>query len=160
VGCILSWPTVKALFATSRNTCALDGCEQQLTDPTWHQVQADIAHIRGEHPMAARYDASMSQSERSAFNNVMLLCPNCHRTVDRLMPDDFPVGRLVEMKQRHEEQCDIRWVSEEQLNHFSQLLTFSAFEEVEPLTSAEPLPIPEVQKRQARRYLYGRSRPS
>ncbi len=155
VGCAPSWPTVKTLFATSGNTCALDGCDQQLTDPAWQQVQADIAHIHGETPMAARHDPSMSPAERRAFENLMLLCPNCHRTIDSLRPDDFPVGRLVEMKQRHEERYEGTWASDELLDQFSLLLLISTFEEAEPPPSAAPPPRPEVQKRQARRYLYG-----
>lgn len=47
--------TIKTLFALSCNRCAYPGCDLRLTDPAWGGVKADIAHIRGEKPGAARY---------------------------------------------------------------------------------------------------------
>jgi hypothetical protein len=47
---------VKTLFALSCNRCAHEGCDERLTDPHWQRVNADVAHIRGEKPGAARYD--------------------------------------------------------------------------------------------------------
>jgi hypothetical protein len=52
----------------------------------------------------------------------MLLCPNCHRLIDRLSPDDYPVERLTEIKQRHEERCSQRWASDNRLDEVTELL--------------------------------------
>jgi hypothetical protein len=114
--------TIKTLFALSCNTCAYPGCEQRLTDPAWMQVNADIAHIRGEKPGSARYDPDMSEEQRHAYENLLLLCPNCHRLIDRLAADDHPVERLFAIKGKHEERCrDASWASDDVLTHYAML---------------------------------------
>jgi predicted restriction endonuclease len=84
--------TIKTLFALSCNVCAYPGCDQRMTDPSWNEVRADMAHIRGEKPGAARYDASMTDDERHDYANLLLLCPNHHRLIDRLDPSGSPHG--------------------------------------------------------------------
>ena len=93
--------TIKTLFALSCNRCAYPGCDQRLADPQWGGVRADIAHIRGEKPGAARYSPEMSEKDRNSVDNLMLLCPNHHREVDRLCPQDWPADRLMEIKAKH-----------------------------------------------------------
>ena len=61
-----SLPAVKTLFALSGNVCAYRGCEVKLTDPAWTKVNADVAHIRGEKPGAARSDPLMTDAERDS----------------------------------------------------------------------------------------------
>ena len=132
-----SWTDIKTLFGLSCNTCAMDGCEQTLTNPGWEQVNADIAHIRGEKPGSARYDPSMTPSERNAFENLVLLCPGCHRRIDRLEPSDFPADRLAEMKTRHEQRCAGGWATDAQLDRFSELL-MAAIGESEVAETPDP----------------------
>lgn len=138
VGRTYSMTVIKALFATSCNACAFEGCEEQLTDPVWNQVKADIAHIRGENPTAARFDPAMIAADRNAFDNLMLLCPNCHRRIDRLEPDNYPPGRLMEMKRRHEERCSERWASDERLDQFTELLIAAVEPESSTIQSTPP----------------------
>ncbi len=114
--------TVKTLFALSGNTCAMSDCEVVLTDPKWSSVRAEIAHIRGELPSSARYDTDMTPEDRRHFDNLILLCPNCHTLIDDLSPDAYPVERLNEIKARHEsraEQVSI-WTDEASLARFAQ----------------------------------------
>lgn len=94
--------TVKSLFALSGNTCSYRGCESVLADPNWLEVNCDIAHICGERAGAARYDPDMSDEDRRAFDNLILLCPGCHRKVDRLDPSGHPAHVLRQMKEDHE----------------------------------------------------------
>jgi hypothetical protein len=65
-------------------------------------VNVEIAHIRGAVPGAPRYDESMSDDERRAFANLMLLCVPHHKTVDRLHPADYPAAELAHWKLQHE----------------------------------------------------------
>jgi hypothetical protein len=117
-----SVPVVKTLFALSGNSCAYTGCEQRLTDPSWKQVNAHIAHIRGERPGAARFDALMTDTERNGFENLILLCPNHHHVIDALEPDTHTVELLLEMKQRHEARAEpTPWTSDEKLSAFATL---------------------------------------
>ncbi len=127
---------IKTLFALSGNTCAYRGCEEALTDPKWQQVKADVAHIRGERPGAARYDPNMTDLERHDFPNLLLLCPNHHRLIDRLEPEAHPVELLLTMKQQHEARStDSRdWASEEELLQIARLV------DAEPLDSTRRSP--------------------
>lgn len=115
--------TIKTLFALSCNRCAYPGCDLRLTDPAWGGVKADIAHIRGEKPGAARYAPDMDENERIAIDNLMLLCPNHHREIDRLDPLNWPADRLVQLKADHEAGCEQKqWASDGHLEHFASLL--------------------------------------
>jgi hypothetical protein len=128
--------TIKTLFAHSCNRCAFPGCDQRLTDRPWSGVRADIAHIRGEKPGAARYAPDMTDAERNGIDNLMLLCPNHHREIDRLSPQEWPPDRLMEVKARHEAGCENReWASDAQLEFFSSLLASADGESVTPLST-------------------------
>ena len=96
---------IKTLFALSCKRCDYPGCEEPLTDPSWGQVKADIAHIRGRRPGSARYESAMTDEQRHDYDNLLLLCPTHHRLVDRLDPAGHPVTRLEEIKQRAESSC-------------------------------------------------------
>src|SRR5689334_10364450 len=96
-------PTIKTLFALSRNVCSYTACEAKLTDPSRRSVRARIAHIAGENPGSARYDPLMTDDQRRSFENLMLLCPNHHNLIDDLDPDGHTVERLREMKARAEQ---------------------------------------------------------
>lgn len=115
--------TIKTLFALSCNVCSYRGCDEKLTDSSWEAVNADIAHICGDKPSAPRHDANMTPAERDSFDNLMLLCPNCHRRIDRLEPDQHTPEMLREMKARHIEHCreSMEWASDSQLDRFALL---------------------------------------
>jgi hypothetical protein len=115
---------LKMLFALSRNICYYPACEQPLADRRWPAVMADVAHIRGEKPGSARYDQTMDDETRRAFENLMLLCPSCHRRIDTLERDEHPVERLEKIKLEHEERSgDARvWTTDEELSRFVVLL--------------------------------------
>jgi hypothetical protein len=118
-------PTVvRTLVVLSGNRCAYAGCAELLSASEWKQVNAEIAHIRGERPGSPRYDRAMSEDERTGLANLLLLCPNHHTVIDSLLPDDHPVEKLVEMKREHEEQSDTSqpWAPEEELTRFALLL--------------------------------------
>ena len=119
----VSASTIKTLFALSCNRCAYPGCEEPLTDPGWVQVKADIAHIRGNRPGSARYNESMTDEERCAYEYLLLVCPNHHRLIDRLDPDAHPVERLHEIKQRAESTCrNHDWASPQELEQYATLI--------------------------------------
>lgn len=67
----------KILCTKSGNRCGMPDCRKILVvdetanDPA--SLVAEMAHIRGEKPGAARYDASMSDIERNAHPNPTLL---------------------------------------------------------------------------------------
>ena len=69
-------------------------------------ILGDVCHIKGEKRGAARYDSAQTAEDRSAFENLILLCKNHHKTVDD-DPARFTVERLREIKDRHERNGDI-----------------------------------------------------
>jgi hypothetical protein len=153
--------TIKQLFALSGNKCAFNpfvvdppiwraSCEQTLYEHGWEQTLGQIAHIRGERPGAARYDPSMTPDERRHFDNLLVLCPLCHRIIDNVAPDVFTIEILTEMKRVHEERSQSRnaWRSAGELDRAVALIwaeisaqpqeiTESASVEVVSDTSAE-----------------------
>lgn len=130
---------IKTLFAHSCNRCAFPGCDNRLTDPSWNGVRADLAHIRGEKPGAARYAPDMSDEERNAVDNLMLLCPNHHREIDRLRPQDWPADRLMEIKFEHEQRCSREtWATEPLLEYYSSLLASIDAEQATESSAAPP----------------------
>lgn len=94
--------TVKRLMLLSRNECALDECHAQLCSPDWQRPLARICHIRGENRTSARFDEKMTDEDRRAFDNLLVLCPTCHARIDEAEPAQYPVDRLQEIKARHE----------------------------------------------------------
>lgn len=129
----ISITVIKTLFGASPNVCSYRGCDEKLTDPGWKEVNAEIAHICGERPGAARYDPSMSDEERNGFDNLLLLCPKHHKLIDRLDPGGHPVELLREMKARSAEHGVLArpWATPDVLTRYAVLLTAS-------LTSATP----------------------
>lgn len=91
--------TVKRLYAVSRNHCAFPRC----TTPLVHEgtLTGEICHIRGQRPGAARFEASQTEDDRHAYDNLIVLCPVHHAVVDA---DEvaYTVERLAAMKREHE----------------------------------------------------------
>lgn len=59
------------------------------------------AHIRGEKPTAARYDANMTDEERDSVRNLIYLCTDHHTIIDKVEAD-WPVAALMALKEAHE----------------------------------------------------------
>ena len=94
--------TIKQLFGLSTNHCAFPGCEEVLIDPKWHGVKGEICHICAASPNGPRYDPNMSDDQRYAFENLILLCPTHHVVIDRLEPHVYTTAVLRDMKARFE----------------------------------------------------------
>jgi hypothetical protein len=92
--------TRQGLFTLANGTCYFPGCEI----PTIvfvegvPSINVHVAHIRGAHKGSQRYDPAMSDAERAAFENLILLCKPHHDLVDRIRPSDYPVEVLQSWK--------------------------------------------------------------
>ena len=100
-----SRPTVKRLFALSGNRCAYPACQTRLVDRDTGSVVGEVCHIKGEKPSAPRYDSDKDDRTRHGFNNLILLCNVHHKVIDDT-PVEYPVERLLAMKQEHETRTD------------------------------------------------------
>jgi hypothetical protein len=105
--------TRAALIAFSHGVCYFPGCETPVVafvgkDPL---LNVEIAHIRDAR-VGNRFDDSMTDDERRAFSNLILLCRVHHVIVDKTRASDYPIERLQQwkteregarMKRRHQE---------------------------------------------------------
>lgn len=100
----------RVLCTKSGNRCAISECRKVLvvdkTENDRESLAAAMAHIRGEKPTAKRYDTSMADSERNSYDNLILVCPNCHKVIDD-QPNTYTVEKLHKIKSQHE-----KWVIE------------------------------------------------
>lgn len=89
-----------ALFTLSRERCYWPPCSQPTVVMVGSTplVNVFIAHIRAASPGGPRYDPRMSDDERRAFSNVILLCKVHHEYVDRTAPERFSVEILERWK--------------------------------------------------------------
>lgn len=94
----------KSLWGISAGRCEFQGCNKYLGE---HQITkehgnfGEKAHIEAVSKGGARFKELMPENELNSSDNIMLLCPICHKLIDE-HPDEYPVKRLQEMKRKHE----------------------------------------------------------
>lgn len=106
----ISEPTVKLLWSRAHNTCAAQGCSEELTRESSGAagggalvILGEQAHIRGKRPGSARHDPSYGDVD--GYENLILLCPTHHTEIDKNDGKDFSVAELLKLKSDHEK----RW---------------------------------------------------
>jgi len=92
--------TIKRLFALSANVCAFPGCMSPMVESA-NAAIGEICHIRAQRQGGPRFDPNWPPEDLHGFENLMLFCPNHHRTVDT-QPEVFPIEALRQMKATHE----------------------------------------------------------
>lgn len=105
--------TLNMLFANAAGRCQFEGCNKsvlfdELTLKTYNK--SNVAHIVASSPKGARGDEIRSHQLSDKLSNLMLMCPEHHKQIDDFEAE-YPEGRLLEMKHRHEkaiaDQCDL-----------------------------------------------------
>lgn len=95
--------TEKLLFTLSGNQCAAPGCDRQLVARDGMSIIGKICHIEAASPDGPRWNPDMTDDERRAFDNLVLLCDECHTIVDnRANEAKYPVALLRRWKHDHE----------------------------------------------------------
>lgn len=89
----------KELTALSGGICPL--CGQPLIDAQ-KRFNGIIAHIYGHNDGATRYNSNLSEAQKNANENLIMICSNCHVSVDK-EPEVYTVEYLLEAKYKHEE---------------------------------------------------------
>lgn len=98
------------LWGQASGRCEYEGCNRPLYRDDVTQAEfnsAYIAHIVADRPGGPRGDATLSEQLKGELSNLMLLCDEHHRLVDRVDVEGHPVERLREMKRRHEDRVEI-----------------------------------------------------
>lgn len=92
--------TFRYLYLHSGNQCALAECNESLIDTKGSWV-GEVAHIHAASDGGPRADKRLTREQRRSQDNLMLLCSNCHKRIDR-NPDQYPAEMLKEAKAKHE----------------------------------------------------------
>lgn len=91
--------TIDLLWALSAGHCELCGSDVTNALASGRRGKyGQVAHIEAYSPGGARYNADQTEKERNSIDNLMLLCPVCHKLVDDNAPD-FGVKFLKDRKQ-------------------------------------------------------------
>lgn len=95
-------PTVKRLlFAKSGNACAWCSSPLILDNTT---NASEICHINAVNENGARFDPNLTDEYVSSYENLILLCPRCHKIIDSKENEtDYTVDVLKQQKKAHEE---------------------------------------------------------
>jgi hypothetical protein len=97
--------TKRLLWARSGGYCQNPECHRDFfvffQDGNISSLE-ELAHVIGQSNQGPRGKSDLSVTERDEYNNIILLCPNCHSLIDK-NPLQFSVKTLQKWKQRHEE---------------------------------------------------------
>lgn len=96
--------TKRLLLARSGGFCGNPSCNADLF-PLFGSNKITniehIAHIIGQSVDGPRGDENLEIGNRDNFDNIILLCPNCHTKVDKF-PEHYLTSTLQEWKRTHE----------------------------------------------------------
>lgn len=95
----------RKLLVTSGGYCGNPACHRNLFDffETGEITNIEeMAHIIGHKEDGPRGEDELPLSERDEFDNIILLCPTCHTTIDK-NPKLYPKETIRKWKREHEE---------------------------------------------------------
>jgi hypothetical protein len=87
---------ITGLVSLAQGTCYWPDCDERLIRLVDGAPvnNFETAHICAANPGGRRYVAGMTDAERNAFDNLILLCLVHHKIVDKIRPDDFTIETL------------------------------------------------------------------
>jgi len=95
--------TVRRLDTLSGNQCAAPNCDRPLIARDNESITSKICHIEAASKNGPRYNPNMTDDERRHFNNLVLLCDECHTIIDNKENEKlYPIELLKEWKSSHE----------------------------------------------------------
>lgn len=105
--------TVKRLHLLSGNQCALPDCTHTLMARDSETVISKICHIEAASPEGVRWNPDMDDDERRHFENLILLCDECHSIIDNKENEArYPVSLLKQWKKQHEQTMTYSYLNE------------------------------------------------
>uniref|UniRef100_UPI0040561532 HNH endonuclease signature motif containing protein n=1 Tax=Candidatus Electrothrix sp. TaxID=2170559 RepID=UPI0040561532 len=70
------------LWILTDNVCALPNCREPIYDSSNDTYIGEIAHIEAYSEGGPRYNPNTSQKEKNDYDNLLLVCPKCHKIID------------------------------------------------------------------------------
>jgi hypothetical protein len=122
----IPWPQRLLLTARAGGRCEFDGCNDYLFE---HPVTlreanfAQLAHIVAFSSRGPRGKAKARPRRIHSLDNLMLLCPKCHKEIDD-RPGDFTVEALKRQKADHE--ARIRFLTDMRPDRKTAVVQFKA----------------------------------
>ena len=98
------------LWGKAGGRCQYEGCNTPLWLDSLTRAQfnkAYIAHIIADKPNGPRGDQKLSAKLAADLSNLMLMCDEHHRLIDKIDVAGHPPDRLREMKRNHEERIEL-----------------------------------------------------
>lgn len=124
---------IKLLWGKAQARCAI--CKVNLIKSSQEGKEflvGEMAHIEGENIGSARYNQGMTDEERAAYGNLVLLCPTHHTEIDK-NSHHYPVEKLRQIKKDHE-----KWV-EDSLRSQLPEITFVELEVILKYLTSAPI---------------------
>lgn len=94
------------LWGKSAGRCQYEGCNKQLYLDSLTKAEFNtsyIAHIIADSKNGPRGDKILSEKLKDDISNLMLLCDEHHRLIDKKQVKEHSVERLTKMKKEHED---------------------------------------------------------
>jgi hypothetical protein len=92
--------TLRELFLKSGNLCAFPNCTALMMDEKGVFV-GQLCHIEAAEPGGERFNPAMTNEQRRAAENLMLMCYPHHRVTNNVK--EFTVAKLHQMKREHDQ---------------------------------------------------------
>jgi hypothetical protein len=94
---------LRSLYLLSGNLCAMPDCDHVLINNAGTMI-GKICHIEAAEKGGARFNERMSNEDRRAAANLILLCSPHHDVIDDKKNErTWPVSRLQTLKREHED---------------------------------------------------------
>jgi hypothetical protein len=91
--------TLRQLYLLSGNECAFPGCRASIIGAGGDFI-GQICHIEAAMPGGERFNSAMTNEQRRAASNLLLMCYRHHVETDDV--NAYPVERLRQIKAEHE----------------------------------------------------------
>lgn len=98
------------LWGKAAGRCQYEGCNKPLWYDSLTKAEFNIsyiAHIIADQPGGPRGHETLSEELKDDISNLMLMCDEHHRLIDREDVKGHPVQRLRQMKAKHESRIEL-----------------------------------------------------
>ncbi|WP_046755679.1 NACHT domain-containing protein [Kordia jejudonensis] len=124
---------IKKLFSLTGNQCSAPNCTRSVVGEDGNTLVGKICHIEAASPNGPRYRLEMTNEQRRAYDNLILLCDEHHSIIDNKRNEGkFPVALLKQWREEHIAFNEFKnQISKEDLQHLlTDFYTFKVEEYV------------------------------